>query len=42
MNDGALTDTMIRDALWDAFGDVHMGITAETSPKNTDLPRQAG
>lgn len=29
MNDGALVDTMIRDALWDAFNGYHMGITAE-------------
>jgi acetyl-CoA C-acetyltransferase len=29
MGDGALIDTMIKDALWDAFGNYHMGITAE-------------
>lgn len=29
MGDGALTDTMIKDGLWDAFNGVHMGITAE-------------
>jgi acetyl-CoA C-acetyltransferase len=29
MGDGKLIDTMIKDALWDAFNDCHMGITAE-------------
>jgi acetyl-CoA C-acetyltransferase len=29
MNDGVLIDTMVRDALWDAFNKYHMGITAE-------------
>ena len=29
MNNGTLVDTMIKDALWDAFNDYHMGITAE-------------
>jgi acetyl-CoA C-acetyltransferase len=29
MGDGALVDTMIKDALWDAFNSYHMGITAE-------------
>lgn len=29
MNDGVLRDSMIHDALWDAFIDQHMGITAE-------------
>lgn len=29
MGDAALVDTMIKDALWDAFGDYHMGLTAE-------------
>ena len=31
MNDGKLVDTMVHDALWDAFNDYHMGITAEKS-----------
>jgi acetyl-CoA C-acetyltransferase len=39
MNDGALTDTMIRDALWDAFGDVHMGITAENIAEKYGISR---
>ncbi|MDR2946327.1 MAG: acetyl-CoA C-acetyltransferase [Candidatus Adiutrix sp.] len=29
MNNGQLVDTMIRDGLWDAFNDYHMGVTAE-------------
>jgi len=29
MGDATLTDTMIRDGLWDVFNDYHMGITAE-------------
>lgn len=29
MFDGSMVDTMVRDGLWDAFNDYHMGITAE-------------
>ena len=29
MNDGKLVDTMVHDALWEAFNDYHMGIMAE-------------
>ena len=29
MGDGKMVDTMINDALWDAFNNYHMGITAE-------------
>lgn len=29
MNDGKLIDCMIKDSLWDAFNNYHMGITAE-------------
>jgi acetyl-CoA C-acetyltransferase len=29
MGAAELVDTMIRDGLWDAFGDIHMGMTAE-------------
>ncbi|MCY6485936.1 acetyl-CoA C-acetyltransferase [Clostridium aestuarii] len=29
MGDGKMVDTMIKDALWDAFNNYHMGITAE-------------
>ena len=29
MNDGKLVDTMIKDGLWDAYNNYHMGTTAE-------------
>ena len=29
LGDTELTDTMIKDGLWDAFHGYHMGITAE-------------
>lgn len=29
MNNAPMIDTMVNDALWDAFNDYHMGITAE-------------
>ncbi len=29
MNDGKMVDTMIKDGLWDAFNNYHMGTTAE-------------
>ncbi|MBS4030323.1 MAG: acetyl-CoA C-acetyltransferase [Clostridiales bacterium] len=29
MGDGSLVDTMVKDGLWCAFNDIHMGITAE-------------
>ena len=29
LGDVALTDTMIKDGLWDAFNEYHMGVTAE-------------
>ena len=33
MGDGKMIDTMINDALWDAFNNYHMGITAENIAK---------
>ena len=39
MNDGVITDTMIHDALWDAFGDMHMGITAENIAEKYGVSR---
>jgi acetyl-CoA C-acetyltransferase len=39
MNDGALVDTMIRDALWDAFNGYHMGITAENVAEKHGISR---
>ncbi len=39
MNDGALVDTMVRDSLWDAFHDYHMGITAENIAQKYGITR---
>ena len=35
-----LVDTMVKDALWDAFEDVHMGITAEHVAQRFGITRQ--
>src|SRR3989449_1891550 len=40
MNDGTLVDEMIRDGLWDAFNDCHMGITAENICTESHLSRE--
>ncbi|MEA5002501.1 MAG: acetyl-CoA C-acetyltransferase [Christensenella sp.] len=40
MNDGKLVDPMIKDALWDAFNDYHMGITAENVAERWHLTRE--
>ncbi len=40
MNNGALVDTMISDALWDAFNDYHMGITAENVAERHGISRE--
>lgn len=40
MNDGKLMDTMVHDALWDAFNDYHMGITAENVAEQWHLTRE--
>jgi acetyl-CoA C-acetyltransferase len=40
MSDGKLVDTMIRDSLWDAFHDYHMGITAENLAQQYAISRQ--
>ncbi len=39
MGDGSLTDTMIKDGLWDAFNGYHMGITAENVAKAYGISR---
>lgn len=39
MSDGTLIDEMIRDGLWDAFNDYHMGITAENICSDCNLNR---
>ena len=35
-----LVDTMVNDALWDAFNNVHMGITAENIVERWNLSRE--
>lgn len=40
MNHGTLVDTMIKDALTDAFNDYHMGITAENLAEKYGITRQ--
>ena len=40
MNDGKLVDTMVHDALWDAFNDYHMGITAENVCEKYGITRE--
>ena len=40
MGDGKLVDTMIKDALWDAFNDYHMGVTAENIAKQWGITRE--
>lgn len=39
MNNGTLVDTMVNDALWDAFNQYHMGITAENVAEQWGLTR---
>ena len=39
MNDGKMVDAMVRDALWDAFYDIHMGVTAENIAKEFAISR---
>ena len=39
MGDWNMVDTMIKDGLWDAFNDFHMGITAENLAEKFDIPR---
>ncbi len=39
MGDWTLKDTMIVDGLWDAFNDVHMGITAENIVRRETISR---
>ena len=40
MGNGELVDTMIRDGLWDAFNNFHMGITAENLAERFALSRE--
>ncbi|MDG2320608.1 MAG: acetyl-CoA C-acetyltransferase [Rhodospirillaceae bacterium] len=41
MGDVQLTDTMIKDGLWDAFNGYHMGTTAENIAEKWQLTRDA-
>jgi acetyl-CoA C-acetyltransferase len=41
MGDAQLTDTMIKDGLWDAFNGYHMGTTAENIAQKWQLTRAA-
>ena len=40
MNNGKLVDTMVNDALWDAFNQYHMMITAENVAEQWNLTRE--
>ena len=40
MNNGTLVDTMVNDALWDAFNQYHMMITAENVAEQWGLTRE--
>ncbi|WP_243343454.1 acetyl-CoA C-acetyltransferase [Anaerococcus sp. AGMB09787] len=40
MNDKKVIDEMIKDGLWDAFNDYHMGVTAENVAEDYGITRQ--
>lgn len=40
MGDSNIVDTMIKDGLWDAFNDYHMGITAENIAERWGITRE--
>lgn len=40
MRHGKVVDSMIEDGLWDAFNDIHMGITAENLAEKYQLSRE--
>ncbi|AEB77004.1 acetyl-CoA acetyltransferase [Clostridium botulinum BKT015925] len=40
MGDGKFIDTMIKDGLWDAFNQYHMGITAENIAEQWGITRE--
>jgi len=40
MGNATMVDTMVNDGLWDAFNDIHMGITAENVAAQFDISRQ--
>ncbi len=41
MGNAEMTDTMIKDGLWDTFNNYHMGITAENIAEKYDVSRAA-
>ena len=40
MGNGEMIDTMIKDGLWDAFNNYHMGVTAENVARKFGLTRE--
>ena len=40
MGDAPMIDTMVRDSLWDAFNNYHMGVTAENVAKKFEITRE--
>jgi acetyl-CoA C-acetyltransferase len=40
MGDAQLIDSMVHDGLWDAFNDIHMGITAENLAEKYGISRE--
>jgi len=40
MGDAQVVDTMVRDGLWDAFNDYHMGVTAENLATKHGISRE--
>lgn len=40
MGDGKMVDSMVNDALWDAFNNYHMGVTAENIARQWGLTRE--
>ena len=41
MGNGEVVDTLLRDGLWDAFSNDHMGVTAENIVEKYNLTREA-
>ena len=40
LGDTELVDTMIKDGLWDAFNNYHMGVTAENVAEKFQITRE--
>ena len=40
MGDGRLVDSMVKDGVWDAFGDYHVGVTAERVAREYGVSRE--